>query len=145
MVDKPKEPLAPKSPITQGATPADNQTPITPGPTQTVVISPAAPEPISSDSALSLPPTTTAQDDVTSAGQRKVNLIWEVTQSIIAVAIVGANITAALYNVFHGKDVDVPVMLSSALFMVLGFYLARTNHEKIGGVGPVPPSNYVGR
>jgi hypothetical protein len=92
-----------------------------------------------------LPPTTTEQEDKTTAGQRKVNLIWEYTQSIIAVLIVTANIAAALFNVFNGRDADVPVILSSALFMVLGFYLARTNHQAIGGIGATPSQPYIGR
>jgi hypothetical protein len=37
---------------------------------------------------LSLPPTTTVQQDLTHAGQRKVNLIWEYTQELIAIVVV---------------------------------------------------------
>lgn len=92
-----------------------------------------------------LPAKTTEQEDVTQAGQRRISLIWEITQSVIAIMVVLSNVIAALCNVFNKRDVDVPVILSSSLFMVLGFYLARTNHEKIGGVGPVPSSPYVGR
>jgi hypothetical protein len=93
----------------------------------------------------SLPPTTTASQEETLAGQRKINLVWELTQSAIAIMIVLANVTAALFNVFHENSVDVPTILSSALFMVLGFYLARTNHQAIGGTGTTPTQPYIGR
>ena len=88
---------------------------------------------------------TTAQEDLTTAGQRRVNLIWEITQSTIALMIVAANITAALINVWRGLALDVPLILSSSLFMVLGFYLARTNHQAIGGTGNTPTQPYIGR
>lgn len=93
----------------------------------------------------SLPPNTTEQQDITFAGQRRVNLIWEYTQSAIAVVVVSANMIAALFNVFQGRDVDVPMILSSSLFLVIGFYFARTNHQTIGGIGKKPVPDYQGR
>jgi hypothetical protein len=83
----------------------------------------------------SLPPTTTAQEDMVTRGQRKINLIWEVTQATIAIVVVLSNMIAALVNVFRGLDIDVPLILSSSLFLVIGFYFARTNHQAIGGTG----------
>lgn len=84
----------------------------------------------------SVQPTTTAQEDLTVAGQRRVNLIWEYTQAIIAVIVVLANILAALVNVFDNKSSEqVPTVLSSSLFLVIGFYFSRTNHQAIGGLG----------
>lgn len=94
---------------------------------------------------LPLPAKTTEQEDIVTAGQRRVNLIWEYTQAVIAVAVVISNMTAALFNVFHGKNVDVPVILSSALFLIVGFYFSRTNHQAIGGVGKQPEQPYTGR
>lgn len=82
-----------------------------------------------------LPPKTTAQEDLVTASQRKVNLIWEVTQAIIAIAVVLCNMIAALFNVVSGKGSDVPMILSSSLFLIIGFYFSRTNHQAIGGVG----------
>lgn len=82
-----------------------------------------------------LPPTTTTQEDLVVAGQRKVNLIWEWTQAIIAIVVVIVNMTAALINVIRGQDIDVPMILSSALFLIIGFYFSRTNHQAIGGLG----------
>ena len=83
----------------------------------------------------SLSPTTTIQQDLTTAGQRKVNLIWEFTQAAIAVLVVMSNMIAAMYNVFLGRSVDVPMILSSSLFLIIGFYFSRTNHQAIGGMG----------
>lgn len=83
----------------------------------------------------SVAPTTTEQEDKTTAGQRQINLIWEWTQAIIAVSVILANMVAALFNVFQNRDVDVPLILSSSLFLIVGFYFSRTNHQAIGGVG----------
>lgn len=95
---------------------------------------------------VSLPPDTTEQQDMTVAGQRRVNLIWEYTQSFIAIIVVLANMMAAVFNVFHERDtVDVPMILSSALFLIVGFYFSRTNHQAIGGIGKKPQSTYEGR
>jgi len=87
------------------------------------------------DSQLPIPPRTTEQEDLTTAGQRKVNLIWEYTQAFIAIIVVMANMIAAVFNVFHSRDIDVPMILSSALFLIIGFYFSRTNHQAIGGTG----------
>jgi len=95
----------------------------------------------------SVPPTTTTQQDLVVAGQRRINLIWEFTQAIIAVVVVMANMIAALFNVFTGKPVDVPMILSSSLFLIIGFYFSRTNHQAIGGTGEKvnEKQNYEGR
>lgn len=82
-----------------------------------------------------LMPTTTEQEDLVVAGQRRVNLIWEFTQAFIAIVVVLSNMIAAIYNVFLGKNIDVPVLLSSSLFLIIGFYFSRTNHQAIGGIG----------
>lgn len=92
-------------------------------------------EPIKPSSGPSMTPTTTEQEDLTTAGQRKVNLIWEFTQAGIAITVVAVNMIAALINVYRGLDVDVPMILSSSLFLIIGFYFSRTNHQAIGGTG----------
>ena len=93
----------------------------------------------------SLPPTTTEQQDVTLASQRRVNLIWEFTQAFIAIIVISSNMVAALWNVFNGRNIDVPLILSSSLFLIIGFYFSRTNHAQIGGVGEKPSQEYKGR
>lgn len=68
-------------------------------------------------------------------GQRRVNLIWERTQASIAVLIVLANIAAWVVATMRGHETSVPPGLTDALFVVVGFYYGRTNHESTGGVG----------
>jgi len=94
-----------------------------------------------------LPSTTTFQEDLVTAGQRRINLIWEWTQSAIAIIVVLANmivgVSSGLKNQEHRPEY--PVILSSALFLVVGFYFSRTNHAAIGGIGAKPNPVYTGR
>ena len=92
----------------------------------------------------SVPPTTTVQEDITLAGQRRINLIWEHTQAIIALMVVVANLIAGIATVF-GKGKEIPAGLSNTLFLVIGFYFSRTNHAAVGGIGSKPESKYTGR
>lgn len=92
-----------------------------------------------------LPPTTTTQEDLIAAGQRRINLLWEWTQSIIAILVVAANMAVAVWDGVQPTHADFPVILSSSLFLVIGFYFSRTNHAAIGGVGPKPITIYEGR
>lgn len=84
---------------------------------------------------LPLPASTTEQEDIVTAGQRRINLIWEYTQAFIAVTVILANMGAGLVYAWRGEEGNIPAILSSSLFLVIGFYFSRTNHEKIGGVG----------
>ncbi len=93
----------------------------------------------------SLRPTTTAQQDITTASQRKVNLIWEYTQAAIAVMVVAANIVVWVAVTLKGSANPIPPGLGEALFLVIGFYFSRTNHQAIGGIGPKPQQPYEGR
>lgn len=95
----------------------------------------------------SLPARTTFQEDLTTAGQRRINLVWEYTQSVIAGMVVLANMVVGVYDGLMPPDrhSEYPVILSSALFLIVGFYFSRTNHAAIGGVGPKPESAYTGR
>ena len=98
------------------------------------------------DGTRSLEPTTTHQEDITTAGQRKINLIWEITQAIIAVSVVLSNVCMGVYFGVNGKaDGSYPLVLSSSLFLIVGFYFSRTNHAAIGGVGKQPYEKYTGR
>lgn len=93
-----------------------------------------------------VPPKTTLQEDLTTDGQRRINLIWECTQAAIAIAVVFANMGTAMFLAVQGKPGEVPLILSSALFLVVGFYFSRTNHQAIGGMGPKPAQQkYQGR
>jgi hypothetical protein len=94
----------------------------------------------------SVAPKTTAQEDMTTAGQRKINLIWEVTQSVIAVGVVFSAMAVGVHIGFNGgKDDSLPTILSTGFGMIVGFYFARTNHAAIGGVGSKPNPQYEGR
>lgn len=72
--------------------------------------------------------TTTAEEDRHTAGQRNINLIWEVTQAVIAIAVVIANLVGAFYLP------DQNPLLSNGFFLIIGFYFGRTNHARLGGV-----------
>lgn len=86
----------------------------------------------------SLSPTTTAQEDITTAGQRRINIIWEYTQAAIAISITLAVIFCAITKTMNEQ-------LSNAFFLIIGFYFSRTNHQAIGGVGRKPSAPYDGR
>ena len=97
-------------------------------------------------------PTTTAAEDMVHAGQRRVNLIWEVVQAIISLTVVnvalfvsGRLALTALSPELSERQAAVASMsfllLSNLSSLVVGFYFGRTNHQRTGGVG----ANDVGR
>lgn len=75
-----------------------------------------------------LPPTTTHQEDLIRQGQRRINIIWEVTQAIIAVLVTAAVVFCSIQKIVSPE-------LTNAFFLIIGFYFSRTNHTKVGGVG----------
>lgn len=81
----------------------------------------------------SLPAKTTFQEDLTHAGQRQINLIWERTQAVIALMVVAFTMVCGAISMWKG--VDIPNVVAVAFGMVTGFYFSRTNHAAIGGVG----------
>lgn len=86
----------------------------------------------------SVAPTTTSEQDLVTAGQRRVNIIWEVTQAVIAVMVTGAVLAIAgmmILNTRQDDDAQAFLLLSNAFFMIVTFYYQRTNHTKTGGVG----------
>lgn len=87
---------------------------------------------------MSVAPTTTTQQDLTTAGQRKINLIWEYTQAAVAITVTFALIYCAI------RKIDAPDV-RNAFFLIVGFYFSRTNHAAIGGVGVKPTQEYTGR
>jgi len=87
------------------------------------------------------------QRDRVVAGQRKVNMLWEYTQSTIAISVVIGNLIVGVgvgLGIVPGPH-EVPPMLTNALFLVVGFYFSRTNHAAIGGIGAKPMDEYRGR
>lgn len=85
-----------------------------------------------------------AERDLVMAGQRRINLIWEYTQAVIALLVVFTTMGAGLYGMVH--DLPIPTLMAVAFGTVVGFYFSRTNHSAIGGVGvKALPGPYVGR
>lgn len=91
-------------------------------------------------------PTTTAEENKTSHGQRRINLIWESQQAVIASLVVGtvlyvsARITLVILDLQATENqqamaVTAYMLLSNIINLVIGFYFGRTNHQKVGGVG----------
>lgn len=101
-----------------------------------------------------LSPTTTHEENTVTKGQRKINLIWETTQSKIALLVVyiGMTVNALVIIIlialafFSRTDKEIStatvaiitgsiaaINLTSGI--VIGFYFSRTNHSQIGGIG----------
>lgn len=78
------------------------------------------------DAALATP--ATIETGLKSAGQRRVNIIWEVTQAVVTCLITCAAIYCAV------AQIDAQV-LNFAFVAVISTYYARTNHTKTGGIG----------
>lgn len=138
------DPIVVASPTVTTVTtvPAD---PTSDGPTAPVVTTiTTAPDAARLTSPLS--PNTTKEEDITTAGQRRINIMWERTQSTIALFVVFVSLSVGAYlAVMTGKEV--PTLFSLTLGTVIGFYFARTNHAAIGGTGvkAVDSQKYEGR
>lgn len=80
----------------------------------------------------SLPPTTTSEQDLKSAGQRIINRIWEITQAAIALTVTGATIFVSAKLVERGGESEKVAfqLLTNVFFVVIGFYFGRTNHSR---------------
>lgn len=76
-------------------------------------------------------PKTTEQEDLVTARQSRINLIWETTQAVIAVSISWAVIYCQV------KEITSEI-LNNAFFLIVSMYYVRTNHNRIGGVGHKP-------
>lgn len=92
-------------------------------------------------------PTTTEAEDVTKAGQRFVNLIWESMQASIAAGVVicalyVAGRVALLVIIPEATEKQAAaantafMLIGNLVSLIVGFYFGRTNHQKTGGVGP---------
>jgi len=81
-------------------------------------------------------PTTTDEQNRKSLGQRRINLVWEITQAIIALAVTGQTLRVSAYLAMaQNGQTAAFLLLSNAFFLVIGFYFGRTNHQRSGGVG----------
>lgn len=83
--------------------------------------------------------TTTAEEDLKTAGQREINLVWENTQMRIALSVIWVSLAVSGALAIGGKYLGTPdVQLAAVVFMfgvanlVTGFYFGRTNHARVG-------------
>lgn len=82
-----------------------------------------------------LPPTTTVEEDRHTLGQRRINIIWELTQAFVAIAVTLATLWVAGNLALKDQGQTAAfLLLSNAFFLVIGFYFGRTNHQRVGGV-----------
>jgi hypothetical protein len=73
-----------------------------------------------------------------SAGQRRINVIWEYTQAFIAATVVTTVLAvSAVLSVKGdgGERVAAFVFMTGVANLVIGFYFGRTNHQRVGGIG----------
>ena len=76
---------------------------------------------------------TTSEQVLLTASQRRVNLIWEVTQALIAVAVTSTTLYVSGALAVRGTQDTAPfLLLSNAFFLVISFYFGRTNHARAG-------------
>lgn len=91
------------------------------------------------------PSTTTAEQDRHTGAMRRMNLIWELTQAIIAVSVVlttlwlCGKIVLLLVNPLLNDEMVSNAriafnLISNLCTLVIGFYFGRTNHARRGGV-----------
>jgi len=81
-------------------------------------------------------PTTTSEQDLRTAGQRRLNMIWEMTQAGIAISTVLATFSYGFIRLLSPRDLkDESTVFLNAFFLIIGFYFGRTNHARIGDLG----------
>lgn len=103
---------------------------------------------VTKESRQTLAPNTTEEQDTVTAGQRKINLIWEQTQRAIAIfsvfsgILINAVVIGLILALAREMTVNQLAIISMCLQfinltagIVIGFYFSRTNHQKTGGVG----------
>lgn len=97
---------------------------------------------MNNDKQQSVSPTTTSEQDLRTASQRRVNLIWETTQALLAFLVTAVTLYTAASLVQRQTGVDITgggnapfLLLGNAFFLVIGFYFGRTNHARIGDKG----------
>lgn len=81
-------------------------------------------------------PTTTTEENRHALGQRRINLIWELTQAGIALSVIWGSIGSAIWMTVYDpmNRLMAFLFLSNVVSIVIGFYFGRTNHQRVGGV-----------
>lgn len=78
---------------------------------------------------------TTAEQDLHTASQRYINLIWEFTQALISLLIVVTTCAGIFVGrVIQTSNTPFPAEWWTIVGLVIGFYFGRTNHARGGGV-----------
>lgn len=87
-------------------------------------------------------PTTTAEENRKTAGQRDINLMWETTQRDLANLVTRVAVVVASLVAIFGHWIGAPELQFAAIGYLFGasnnvhgFYFGRTNHTRSGGVG----------
>lgn len=76
------------------------------------------------------------ESGLVSQGQRDISRIWERTQQVIALAVIGITLAVGAWKaVTDLDDASAFTLLASLANLVIGFYFGRTNHARVGGVG----------
>lgn len=84
-------------------------------------------------------PNTTAEQNLVTAGQRHINVMWERTQQILAIALsVGCLSILGYILVWGERELKMVAFtfLTNITLLVVNTYFQRTNHTRTGGVGP---------
>lgn len=75
------------------------------------------------------------EESLLTSGQRRINLIWEVTQSVIAMTVTTSTLYVSANLALNNQgDTSAFLLLSNVFFLVIGTYFNRSNHQRIGGV-----------
>jgi hypothetical protein len=94
-----------------------------------------------------------AENALGKAGQRRVNLLWETIQAVVALSVVATALFTASKLALLMVDPQATesqratagtafMLLGNIVSLVIGFYFGRTNHQRTGGVGG---SDLIGR
>lgn len=84
-------------------------------------------------------PTTTAEQNLVTAGQRHINVMWERTQQILAITLSAGCLALLGYIIVYGErelKLVAFTFLTNITLLVVNTYFQRTNHTRTGGVGP---------
>lgn len=99
---------------------------------QTTITTPSA-------SVTTAAPKTVHQEEqigLTKQGQRKINVLWEVTQTGLAVlTLLFIGIIFIIQYARGDPSPDAPEVLKAVLLIIVAMYYQRTNHTRIGGTG----------
>ena len=84
-------------------------------------------------------PTTTTEENLHTASQRRTNLIWEFTQSLLALIVIATAMVIDAMVVVRGRELSsnqlaALMQLNVMAGIVIGFYFGRTNHQRVGGI-----------